>query len=162
MKKRDFVTTGIPSIFTIFTVLVLVILSLMSYGTGRTDLEESRLSLAQTESYFEACEVATSIYAQGCKALAGLTGGELTASAEEYFSSLSGEEDPFPLTLSFDKEKGEATLSLRFLDRQSLELCLLLSEEEPALRLASWQCKQSGEWKAKPLTNLYDPSKGLP
>ena len=162
MKKRDFVTTGIPSIFTIFTVLVLVILSLMSYGTGRTDLEESRISLAQTESYFDACEEATRLYAEGCKALSGLTGEKLLAAAEEYFSSLSSEEEPFPLTLSFDKEKGEAILALRYLERQSLELRLLLSEEEPALRLASWQSIQSGEWSAKPLTNLYDPSKGLP
>lgn len=159
MRKRDFVTTGIPSIFTIFTVLVLVILALMSYGTSRTDLEESRLSLEQTENYYEACEAGTRIYSEACTALQGLSGDALAKAAEKYFSSLPSAEGQ---SCRYDPETGDATLLLTYSKRQALEFQFQVSEDAASPLACSWRSVQSGEWKASALDNLYDPSKGLP
>lgn len=162
MRKRDFVTTGIPSIFTIFTVLVLVVLSLMSYGTGRTDLEESKLSFEQTQGYFLACQEGTRLYEEASRALSGLTGEELMDAAKAYFSSLESTTKDLSLTGVFDREGKSAAVEISFSPRQSLQATFLLTgEEDYPLTVSTWKCVQSGQWSPHVLQNLFDPSKGI-
>ena len=64
MRKKSFISTGIPTIFMVFAVLCLVILALMSWGTSMNDLASARLSLTQSEKYYEACSLGTALLEQ--------------------------------------------------------------------------------------------------
>ena len=64
MRKKSFISTGIPTIFMVFAVLCLVVLALMSWGTSMNDLASARLSLTQSEKYYEACSLGTGLLEQ--------------------------------------------------------------------------------------------------
>lgn len=148
MKKKHsfFVTMGIPSLFLIFSVLCLAVLSLLTLGTSRTDLRTSRLSMEQTEGYFQACAAATEL----CQSIEA----ELTAlykeSANEqaYFSSLDSLKEKIPQLAS--AENADLTLVIPCSDTQELlvELQALYpnSDEDTFYSILTWKTQTSGSW----------------
>lgn len=61
-QRNSFLSMGLPSIFTIFSVLCLVVLSLLTLGSSRSDVSTSRMSLEQTDAYYDACTRGTQTY----------------------------------------------------------------------------------------------------
>ena len=62
--RNSFVLTGIPSLFLVFGVLTMAVLALLTLGTSRRDLRESKLSLSATNAYYEACNEASDLVNQ--------------------------------------------------------------------------------------------------
>ena len=154
MKKHDFVTTGIPSIFTIFTVLVLVILSLMSYGTSLTDREESRLSYEMTLDYYEAGNLATDVISEALR----LAGAEGLPAMRAYLTSQDGE-----VTCNCQEEEARRTyrMEIAYSDRQSLLVELSENPKGQPLTIDTWMSIQRGSWENGATMNLFKPGQGF-
>ena len=148
MKKHDFVTTGIPSIFMIFTVLVLVILSLMSLGTSRSDREESLLSYDTTRSYYEAGETATQIFSEAVQVYAN----EGAEAMKDYLLHPAE-----PLTCLYEEESQAYRLTIPYTGRQALLVELAEGSGSCPLIVKTWMSIQTGSWKDESTMNLFIP-----
>ena len=187
MRKKSFISTGIPTIFMVFAVLCLVVLALMSWGTSRNDLTSARLSLTHSEKYYEACSLGTDLLEQIRQEAALLptddTDGfraekpdssdeshpegldvpekirpeELLQAVQDTVNPVSEGTYPVLEEIRWDNSTDLGQIRIRFGQRQSLQIDFSLSQKEPYYSISGWYTVSSGEWNPDQSQNLFLP-----
>lgn len=156
-KRTLFAATGIPSLFLIFGVLCLAVLALLTLGSSRSALSSARLSMEQTEQYYNACKTASDQIAQIQNCLVN------------YYKSASGEDDYYTATQKLSSEISGLTVNTtehtvqficKFSDTQNLSVKLHLlyptTEKDTFLEILEWNTEATGTWSPDNSQVLYN------
>lgn len=162
MKKHHsfFTATGIPSLFLIFAVLCLAVLSLLSLGSSRSELNASRLSMQQTEAYYNACAQATDKV------------NNLQGEAVEAYNQADSESDYFSLIQKIAEKDSDFTWDARqqtllfsesISDTQQLTVKLKLSypetDKDSFIQILQWQTDSTASWNPDNSQSVYKGGK---
>ena len=156
-KRTLFAATGIPSLFLIFGVLCLSVLSLLTLGSSRSALSSARLSMEQTEQYYNACETASDQIAQIQNCLVN------------YYKSASGEDDYYTAVdrlsneisgITVDAEEHTVQFFCEFSDTQELSVKLQIlypsTKEDTFLDILEWKTATTDTWNPDNSQVLYN------
>lgn len=162
MNRRHtfFASTGIPSLFLIFAVLCMVVFSLLTLGSSRSELNSARLSMEQTEQYYNACQKAADTVAEIQEVLQTY---HTQASNKEEFMKLAGDLSSEFEGLAFDDSSDDILiLSHPFSDTQSLLVRMQIlypqtSADKKLIKILQWKTVITADWNPDTSQSVYNP-----
>lgn len=154
MKKRVFLSVGIPSILMIFLVLCLVTFSLLSLSSAKADSRLSEKMADHTKAYYTACSQANHLLEETDGILA-----RLYASSENETAYFNGLAAAFPDHEIWLLDSRRLSFSVPIEDQQLLQVTLDLhypaGADENFWTVSQWQTVNTQEWEKDDSLNLY-------
>ena len=162
MNRRHtlFASTGIPSLFLIFAVLCMAVFSLLTLGSSRSELNSARLSMEQTEQYYNACQKAADTVAEIQEVLQTY---HTQASNKDEFMKLAGDLSSEFEGLAFDDSSDDILiLSHPFSDTQSLLVRMQIlypqtSADKKLIKILQWKTVITADWNPDTSQSVYNP-----
>ena len=156
-KRTLLAATGIPSLFLIFGVLCLAVLALLTLGSSRSALSSARLSMEQTEQYYNACQAASDQITQIQNCLANYC--KNTSGEDDYYYAAVNRLSDEISGLTVDASEHIIQFSCEFSDTQTLSVRLQIlypsTGNDSFLDVLEWKTEVTDTWKPDNSQNLY-------
>lgn len=159
-RHTFFASTGIPSLFLIFAVLCMAVFSLLTLGSSRSELNSARLSMKQTEQYYNACKEAADTVVEIQEALQ--TYYAQTSNKDEFLKLAGNLSSEFE-ELAFDDSSDDILiLSHPFSDTQSLLIRMQIlypqtSADKKLIKILQWKTVITADWNPDTSQSVYNP-----